>query len=149
MGRWRLGIALSLCGFSALAADQDPACQAPGLKERAYTIDRLMEIAHSCRVPEVAELFYNRAQYRRQLEKFTRFERALVHYGDRDNMAYIESYRIFIGMAEAFAEDRLSSLDEAALRQLNLAYERSGEIAEMRFRGYDLIANRLERNLRL
>ena len=149
MGRWSLGIALSLCGFSTLAADQDPACRAPGLKDHAYTADRLMEIAHSCRLPEVAELYYNRAQYQRQLEKFTRFERALYHYSDRDNMAYIESYRIFIGMAEAFAEDRLASLDVAALRQLNRAYERSGEIAEMRFRGYDLIANRLERNLRL
>ena len=149
MARWSLGIALSLCGFASLAADQDPACRDLGLKDRAYTTDRLMEIARSCRAPEVAELYYNRAQYRRQLEKFTRFERALYHYGERDNMAYIESYRIFIGMAEAFAADRLSSLDAAALQQLNRAYERSGEIAEMHFRGYDLIANRLERNLRL
>lgn len=149
MGRWILGIVLTLCWFSAMATDQHPACEDLRLNQRFNSVDDLMAIAATCRVPEVAELYYNRAQYQRLLDKFIRFERSLIHFGDGEYMSYIESYRIIIGLAEAFADSRLSPDEKAVLNHLNRVYEQSSEIAEMRFRGYDLIADRLERNLRL
>ena len=114
----------------------------------SYTAESLYAIAGSCQAEEVANLFYNRALHRQLLGKYRRFERSLLHFGKRDHLAYIESYRIYIGLAEAFSLRRIGRGDTAAVRRLNHAYEQSGEIAEMRFRGYDLIADRLERKLR-
>ncbi|MEJ2455676.1 MAG: hypothetical protein P8103_16180 [Candidatus Thiodiazotropha sp.] len=148
MLRWLLAMAMFVWVWQAVA-DEDPACQAKiGLNDH-YTPEALLSIAATCRVPEVAELFFNRAHHLRMLEKYERFERSLLHFGDRDHRAYIEAYRIHIGLAEAFATERLQRQDKQALRQLNRIYDESAEIAEMRFRGYDLIADRLERNYQL
>ena len=136
-------------GSGVFAADQHPACLALHETEQRYTTDELLAIGRSCRDAEVAELFYNRAHHRQLLEKYQRFERSLIHYGDREHRAYIESYRIHIGLAEAFSQSAQALDSKLTLQRLNRIYEESGEIAEMRFRGYDLIADRLERKLRL
>jgi hypothetical protein len=148
MRRWLLGLAILIGAWPAVA-EEHSVCQAEiGLNEH-YTAEALLSIAATCRVPEVAELFFNRAHHLRMLEKYERFERSLLHFGDRDHRAYIEAYRIHIGLAEAFASERLQRQDRVALRHLNRIYDESAEIAEMRFRGYDLIADRLERNYQL
>ncbi|MEW8351869.1 MAG: hypothetical protein AB2687_26490, partial [Candidatus Thiodiazotropha taylori] len=73
------------------------------------------------------------------------FERGLLQYGEKDDDSYIESYRIHIAMIEAFSShDLLTDKRNRTLETLNRIYEQSHEIAELRFRGYDLIADRLE-----
>ncbi len=148
MLRWLLGLAILACGWQAVA-EEHPACQTRIGLNAQHTAEALLAIAATCRVPEVAELFFNRAHHLRMLEKYERFERSLLHFGDRDHRAYIESYRIHIGLAEAFASERLQRQDRSALRHLNRIYDESAEIAEMRFRGYDLIADRLQRKYQL
>jgi hypothetical protein len=130
-------------------AHEHPACRDLVIASEGFSRDELLTIAQSCRVPEVSELYLNRAYHLRMLEKYERFERSLLHYGDRDHRAYIEAYRIHIGLAEAFASELLQQEDSSVLQRLNRVYDESSEIAEMRFRGYDLIANRLERKHQL
>jgi DNA polymerase III alpha subunit len=144
---WLVGL-MGMMGFSVMAQEH-PACQNLALATAYESMEKLLSIANSCQVPEVSELYYNRAHHWRMLQKYERFERSLRHIGSRDNRAYIESYRIHIGLAEAFAGTRLQPQDVEVLRHLNRIYDESSEIAEMRFRGYDLIADRLERNFNL
>jgi hypothetical protein len=126
-------------------AHEHPACRDLAIASEGFSRDELLTIAQSCRVPEVSELYLNRAYYLHILETYERFERSLLHYGEQGHRAYIEAYRIHIGLAEAFACDLLRQPDRSVLQRLNRVYDESSEIAEMRFRGYDLIANRLER----
>jgi len=149
MWRWLLTLYLLSGGVGFAQTDQHPACLDPGLDGTRYPTEFLYAVASSCQAEEVANLFYNRALHRQLLEKYQRFERSLLHFGNRDHLSYIESYRIYIGLAEAFSQRLIDRGDPAAVRRLNRVYEQSGEIAEMRFRGYDLIADRLERKLRL
>jgi hypothetical protein len=81
------------------------------------------------------------------LNKYRRFENSLIHIDDGGQRAYIESYRIHIALIEAFLHIRNTQDDMLNLKRLNRIYEQISEIAEMRFRGYDLVANCLERSL--
>ncbi len=148
MGRCIAAIVMGLIAWP-LYAQEHPACQDLALDKSYDSPEELRLIASSCRVPEVSELYLNRAHHRHMLKQFERFERSIMHLGDGDNRAYIESYRIHIGLAEAFAAARLRMQDGEMVRQLNRIYDESSEIAELRFRGYDLIADRLERQFQL
>jgi hypothetical protein len=148
MGRWMTALMMCMLTWQ-LSAQEHPACKDLAIANLYDSTDELLAISNSCRAPAVSELYLNRAHHRRMLEKFEHFERSLMHLGEGDSRAYIESYRIHIGLAEAFAAARLSLQDEEVVRRLNRVYDESTEIAEMRFRGYDLIANRLERQFHL
>jgi hypothetical protein len=144
----RILSALFILYSSALLADEEHvACQHPNAYAD-YSASTLRLIAQSCKVSEVADLFYNRASHLRQLEKYVLFEQRLNNLGDRESIAYIDSYRIHIGLAEALLNKTLSPDATLTLSRLNQIYERSGEIAELRFRGYDLLANRLNKHHR-
>ena len=138
-----IGALLILYSGALLAVDEHVACQHPSVYAD-YDADTLRSIARSCKVYEVADLFYHRASHIRQLEKYLLFEHKLNNLGDIESIAYIDAYRIHIGLAEALLSKELAPDKTLALNRLNRIYERSGEIAELRFRGYDLIANRLQ-----
>ncbi|PVV13021.1 MAG: hypothetical protein B6D77_04875 [gamma proteobacterium symbiont of Ctena orbiculata] len=142
-----IGALLILYSGTLLAVDEHVACQHPNAYAD-YDADTLHSIARSCKVSEVADLYYHRASHIRQLEKYLLFEHKLNNLGDSENIAYIDTYRIHIGLAEALLSKVLAPDAPLALNRLNRIYERSGEIAELRFRGYDLIANRLQQWLR-
>jgi hypothetical protein len=148
MGRWIVVLVMGMMTWQVFAQEH-PACKDLAFVDIYDSTAELLLIANSCQAPAVSELYLNRAHHRKMLMKFELFERSLVHIGDGDNRAYIESYRIHIGLAEAFAAARLALQDEEVVRRLNRVYDESTEIAEMRFRGYDLIANRLERQYQL
>jgi hypothetical protein len=148
MLRWLLCICFICLGSAS--AEEHPACIDLTLSEPGYSRMELLEIARSCTSPVVAELYLNRAQHQRLLNKYFRFEQSLLHYGARDNQAYIESYRIYIAIAEAFFSRNLSTdKQQQTVVRLNQIYELSSEIAELRFRGYDLLADRLEQKYQL
>lgn len=147
MHSWTGGILLLLFSGALLGANQHEACQHPSTYQD-YGVETLLTIAQSCEVGAVADLFYNRANHIRQVEKYFQFEAKLNKPGNRDNTAYIEAYRIHIALAEALLSKALTPDAPLTLNRLNRIYERSGEIAELRFRGYDLLANRLEQRLR-
>jgi hypothetical protein len=148
MLRRLLGVCL-IC-FGHVSAKEHSACFDLALSEPGYTRIELVAIAHSCTSPMVADLYYNRAQYLRLLNKYSHFEQSLHHYNTRDHLAYIESYRIHIALAEAFSSQDLSTDKQfQTLARLNRIYELSSEIAELRFKGYDLLADRLEQKYQL
>ncbi|MCU7852544.1 MAG: hypothetical protein KZQ80_10060 [Candidatus Thiodiazotropha sp. (ex Monitilora ramsayi)] len=149
MWQWILASALFFFGFSSPVVGQHIACFDLTSSTQNYTVDDLLFISSSCKVPEVSDLYYNRANHQRLLRKYIQFEHSLAHTGSRDYRSYIEAYRVYIGLAEAFIKQRLSPDEPAVLERLNRIYEESGEIAEMRFKGYDLIADQLERKFRL
>jgi hypothetical protein len=140
-----IGVLLLTFSCALHAADEHVACQQPNSYED-YGVETLLSIAQSCKVTEVADLFYNRANHIRQVEKYFLFEHRL-NKRDTDNIAYIHSYRIHIGLAEALLSKALTPDSTQTLSRLNHIYERSGEIAELRFRGYDLLANRLQQGV--
>ncbi len=127
------------------AADEHAACKQPGSYE-GYSAQTLLAIAHSCKAPEVADLYYNRANHLVQMRKYIEFERSLHNLDAVGGIAYIDSYRILIGLAEALLNKSLN-IDAGSIKRLNRIYEHSSEIAELHFKGYDLLANRLERQL--
>jgi len=148
MHRWLVALLMMNLGWPVMG-EEHPACLEVSASTGAYPLEELQRIARSCREPAIAELYFNRAHHQQLLEKYDRFERSLLHYGDQDHRAYIESYRIHIGLAEAFASVNLRQRDLHTVQRLNRLYDEIGEIAEMRFKGYDLIADRLERKHRL
>ena len=81
-------------------AREHPACQDSALAGQNYGMQELLSIAHSCQAPVVSELYFNRAHHQSMLRKYEHFERSLQYYGDRDSRAYIEAYRIAIGLAD-------------------------------------------------
>jgi hypothetical protein len=68
---------------------------------------------------------------------------------DRSSQAYFEACRILIGLAKAFAAGALTRGDTATVSCLNQAYDHYIQITELRLKGYDLIANRMEREREL
>jgi hypothetical protein len=143
MRSWASGILFLFFAGTLFGADEHIACQQPK-SYQDYGVETLLAIAQSCKVDEVADLFYNRANHIRQVKKYLQFESSLNKQGSRDSMAYIHAYRIHIGLAEALLSkaEAIQTLD-----RLNRIYEQSSEIAELRFRGYDLLANRLQQGL--
>jgi hypothetical protein len=140
------GVLLLTFSGAPLAADEHVACQQPNTYD-GYGVETLISIAQSCKVTEVADLFYNRANHIRQLQKYFQFEHRL-NKRHAENVAYIDAYRIHVGLAEALLSKALMPGSTQTISRLNRIYERSGEIAELRFRGYDLIANRLQQRFR-
>ncbi|MBW9259031.1 MAG: hypothetical protein K1562_15580 [Candidatus Thiodiazotropha sp. (ex. Lucinisca nassula)] len=148
MLRWVLGMVFFYAGYSV--SEEHPACLDLPLTEPGYSTGELLTIAKSCKSPQVADLYFHRAQHIKLLKKFHDFERGLLQYGEKDDDSYIESYRIHMAVIEAFStHDLLNDRRHQTLATLNRIYEQSHEIAELRFRGYDLIADRLEMKYQL
>ncbi|MEW8505833.1 MAG: hypothetical protein AB2598_03965 [Candidatus Thiodiazotropha sp.] len=141
-----IGILLVFFSGTLQASGEHAACRQPHAYEN-YTADTLLSIARTCSVAEVADLFFNRANHIRQVEKYIQFEQSLRNLSAGENIAYIDSYRIHIALAEALLNKALVPHALRALSQLNRIYEHSAEVAELRFKGYDLLADRLERRL--
>jgi hypothetical protein len=141
MHSWAGGVLFLLFSGALFGATEHAACKQPKAYQD-YGVEALLTIAQSCAVDEVAALFYNRANHIRQVKKYFQFELSLNKQGNRDRMAYIHAYRIHIGLAEALLSTALTPDATQILDRLNRIYEYSGEIAELRFRGYDLLANR-------
>jgi hypothetical protein len=143
MVRWFFGLLFFYVGYAA--SEEHPACHYLPLTDPGYTSSELLTIAQSCEAPQVADLYFHRAQHIRLLKKYADFERGLLHFSERDDNSYLESYRIHIALVEVFSsQDLLTEKRDQTLYKLNRIYEQSQEIAELRFKGYDLIADRLE-----
>jgi hypothetical protein len=146
MRSWASGLLFLLFSGTLFGANEHAACQQPKAYQD-YDVEALLSIAQSCEVGEVAALFYNRANHIRQVKRYLQFESLLNKRGSRDSTAYIHAYRIHIGLAEALLSKALTPDATRTLDRLNRIYEHSSEIAELRFRGYDLLANRLRMRL--
>jgi len=111
--------------------------------QRSASSAELREQAATCDSKEGATLLYNRAYHLDLLGRYRSVLRLQPGSGQEDSRHY-HAYRIFIGLTEAFAAQR-GDRDAPPAALLNRVYDRATEIAELRLRGYDLRANRLER----
>jgi hypothetical protein len=120
-------------------------CQGLDWTRPDVSSQQLRELAGRCDDLHVSRLMYNRAYH---LDLLGRYQAVLKlspgsHQEDVKNY---HAYRIFIGLTEALTAygDRASRGDGPAA-WLNSVYDRATEIAELRIKGYDLQADRLER----
>jgi hypothetical protein len=130
----------------SIAAGEHPACYQPFSSPEPKFPILSSSIPVNCEHPELTRLNSNRAQLYELMSDFNSLNRGIS--ANKSAQAYYEAYRIFIGLAESFAVRAMARGDLTALDRLNETYRQYIEITELRLKGYDLIADRLERELR-
>lgn len=147
MSRWVSFLMVCLLQSPLVAvAEPHAGCRTPVFTKLPVDSTELRAIATSCPPGPRADLWYNRAYHAELLERY-RSVMQLEVYRPQDDMRNYHSYRIFIDLSEAMAEQTLPADSVDTVVWLNSIYDRAGEIAEMRLKGYDLQADRLEARL--
>ena len=138
----------AVLGFQvvSLAAGDGPVCNQAVSSGDPEVLGQLSAILLHCAHPGLTRLHHNRTQLIELMHDFNSLNRAVS--ADKSAQANYEAYRIFIALAESFAVQAMAAGDLTALDRLNETYRRYIELTELRLKGYDLIANRLERGLR-
>ena len=120
-------------------AQEHEACLNLHYDYQNHTAKQLRTIAATCQSEGIAHLYYNRAYHVDLLKEGETLSQIDALYS-RDLTRYIESYRLYIALIEAFAPSWYSSPDARAAF-LNREYDQRGEVAELRLHGYDRIAD--------
>lgn len=128
------------------AADPHPACRAAIAPAVPVDAAELRSIATSCRPGPRADLWYNRAYHAELLDRYRSMMQLEAYWPQEDARNYY-SYRLFIALSEALALQTMEPDSTDTVVWLNSIYDRAGEVAEMRLKGYDLQADRLEARL--
>lgn len=138
----RTGPAALLVAAMGATAGEHPACQDVDFSYRGSTPDELREIAQSCAVPEMAELYHHRARRAELIADhavMSRLEQVQRSLSDRWTM---QEDALFITLVELLSTAYgLSSVERTKV--INTAFDHTNEVAELRLRGYDLQADRL------
>ena len=140
---------LMLCSLQstvATAASPLSGCGAPVASQIPSDSVELRAIATGCPPGAKADLWYNRAYHAELLNRYRSAMQVEV-YRTQDDARNYHSYRMFIDLSEAMARYAMPTCGVDTVAWLNSIYDRAGEIAEMRLRGYDLQADRLEARL--
>jgi hypothetical protein len=145
--RFGLASAVLLAALAGLAvhAAERRGCDNLGWPQAGASSADLRDLAARCESGDAAALFYNRAYHLDLLERYRSLIRLTPASGQEDFKDY-HAYRIFIGLTEALADQRRRESGRQPTAWLNSVYDRATEIAELRLRGYDLQADRLERD---
>lgn len=148
MRNWQPVVLAGLLACAATAAAQSPApnCSPAVLSGQQHSPELLRQAAPTCSSQSQTDLLYNRAYHAELLDRYRSILQLETYRGQEDARNY-HAYRIFIALSEALAQSRAlaSAGDGQAVAWLNSVYDRASEIAELRLKGYDLIADRLER----
>ncbi len=128
---------------STLAAGEHPACHNLDYPYQEVTSDRVRAIADSCTESTIADLYYRRAQHIDLMADHEVMSR-LGHVKEEQGDWTMSQERLFLTLVEVFtAQQNLPDRQRAEV--LNIALDRTIEISELRLRGYDRQAQRLER----
>ena len=127
-----------------LLAEENPACAIPGSLFTEKSANELRSIAASCNAPNVARLFYNKAYHKDLLAE----GKILARIDTINNQSgyQITAYRLYIALVEELAPVYYPDINQR-IDFLNQVYERRGEVVELRIRGYDKLADALEKKL--
>ncbi|MGD8497260.1 MAG: hypothetical protein PVG82_00040 [Chromatiales bacterium] len=136
-------IILTLAASGVALAQEHPACSDLDYRYETHSSKGLRTIAASCGIPAIANLYYNRAYHADLVAEGTTLAGLIAHSPNRSG-ARFESYRLYMAMVEQLAPTWYPDTSER-VRFLNREYDRRGEIARLRLRGYDHLADRLER----
>jgi hypothetical protein len=135
-------LVLTLVGWGTAHADEHPACGDLNYPYTAHTSSELRAIARSCTNKAIADLYYHRARHLDLVDEGEVLS-GLIPYSGREESTHFDTYRIYIGLLEAFSSVWYPEPVERA-DFLNEEYERLGEVERLRLRGYDNLADRLE-----
>lgn len=124
-------------------AAEHPACHDLDAPYVRHSSSQLRAIAASCRSGAIANLYYHRAYHADLLVEGETLA-GLITYAKRDSAHHFDAYRSYVVMIEALAPIWYPDRLERAVF-LNAEYERCAEVAELRLHGYDMVADRLER----
>ncbi|KPK40820.1 MAG: hypothetical protein AMJ69_01025 [Gammaproteobacteria bacterium SG8_47] len=124
-------------------AQEHYACNDTALGSALRDSAQLRTIAASCTNRPISELYYNRASHLDLVDE-ARVLDGLIAFGAHGSSDTLLGYQMYIAMIESFAPVWFPRLEDRVLF-LNAEYERRGEIARLRLRGYDPLADRLER----
>ena len=135
---------LTVTASSTVAAQEHRACNSLDYHYEAHASDQLRTIAASCKSKLVANLFYNRAYHADLVSEATALA-GLIAYSDNNSRVHFEAYRLYMSYLEQMA--KVWYPDSAArVRFLNREYDSRVEIEGLRLRGYDHVADYLERS---
>jgi hypothetical protein len=139
-----LAVLTTLVSWGVAQADEHPACRDLDFPYASRTSKELRAIAKSCDQEAIASLYYRRARHVDLVDE-GRVLSGLIPYSAREKGSDFDTYRIYIAFLEAFSSVWYPDISERAAF-LNSEYDRLGEVAELRLRGYDNLADRLERD---
>ena len=122
-------------------AEQHPACSGVDYPLSASSAE-LRLIAVSCEMKSVSRLFYQRAYFKDLLKEAETFS-SLIAYPSKKANQDSRTHRFYMALIEAFAPVWYPDFRER-VKFLNAEYDRRGRITELRLRGYDTIADRME-----
>jgi hypothetical protein len=131
-------LALSLLAGPSLGAEP-PACTDPFNADARAPAEALRATARRCVDPEVRALYFNRAYHQDKLGELQTL-RHLQNPRPSDDGVRYEQGRIFIALAEVFAESAWRAGSRESLGERNGAYDRIIMILESRLRGDDELA---------
>ena len=139
----RISVLLGLMLFagSTAATAKNPQCYDFFYSPEQLSSAELLEIADSCPVESLSELYQNRAAHVALLNES---ETLATQFQPRDDFnRHLESYRIYVALIESFSVHFRGSLGEL-IDQLNSGYTDAMELARLRLRGYEKRAEWLE-----
>jgi len=135
-------ILLTLAVQSTFAGAEHPACNDVDHPFRHLSPVELRDIADQCQNPAMSALMANRAQHAELVQDHAYFERITRIQRSRAEW-HMDINVIFLGLVEVFS-DEMGLSEEQRISVLDATYSRANEIAELRLRGYDPQAERLE-----
>ena len=139
----KLFITLALMVSGVVHAQEHPACGDLDYRYEALASHELRSIAASCQSKSVANLYYNRAHHADLVNEAATLAGLIAHSNARSSTQF-ETYRLYMAVVEQMATIWYADVGERA-DFLNREYDQRGEIARRRLRGYDHIADYLER----
>ncbi len=126
-------------------AQEHEACLDLNYDYQKLSAKQLRAIAATCQSAPISQLYYNRAYHVDLLKEGETMSQIDAWYS-RDLTRYIEAYRFYIALIEAFAPGWYTDA-EARAAFLNQEYDRRGEVAELRLHGYDRLADVKEKQI--
>lgn len=125
-----------------LTAEEHPACHDIDFPYQEFTSETLRAIADTCTVDAIADLYYGRARHMDLMADHEIMSK-LGHIREEQDDWTMDQESLFLALVEVFtAQQNLPEIQRAEV--INIALDRTIEIAELRLRGYDRQARRLE-----
>ena len=141
----KLLMLLTLAASRTVLAQEHHACSDLIYHFDSHASEELRTIAASCKSKPIANLYYNRAYHAELVAEATSLA-GLITYSDNSSRVRFMAYRLYMALLEQMAP--IWYPDSAArVAFLNHEYDRRVEIAGLRLRGYDQVADHLERNI--
>jgi len=135
-------ILLAATASGSVLAQEHTACSDFEYGYQVHSPDELRRLAASCKSASVANLYYNRAYHADMVHEAIVLS-GLIDFTDSSSQVRFEAYRMYMAMLEQLVPLWYPS-PESRAAFLNREYDKSGEIAALRLRGYDQMADHLE-----